>query len=65
MRNGNAMVAWIAISAGVQDLLASFSQSLTVPYQVLNKKFNDLLPTFYRYVPSNYYCFSTVYCSKK
>ena len=43
-----ALVAWIAISADVQDLLASYFQSLYCT--VLNKKSNDLLPTFYWYV---------------
>ena len=36
MRNKNALIAWSAISAGVQDLLASFFQSLYCT--VLNKE---------------------------
>ena len=43
-----ALVAWITISAGVQGILASYFQSLYCT--VLNKKYNDLLPTFYWYV---------------
>ena len=63
MRNEIALVARIAISAGVQDLLASSFQSLYCLYSM--KKFsNDLLPTFYWYVyqvVTTWYCFSTVY----
>ena len=57
------LVTWSALSAGVQGSLALFFQS---PYcTVLNKKFDDLLPTFYKYVYQPITAVSVPYCISK
>ena len=59
-----ALVTWSAVSAGVQGSLASSFKSLYCT--VLNNKIQWSTSNFLLMcLPSNYYCFGTVYCSEK